>query len=762
MAKSQLNKPRIIEIALTIGVVLGIALVLFPGIWKPLLGPGDIETPPRNDTTNLQVLDPATENAEIPKPHWVDNHATITQLDSGASGFRTSFKTNGDFQLRETVQTEDLPELPMIEEQAPHPPQEDWEIIELLPETADSAWSAPGTVDVPQILPAEISDEVVGEMKPSLTRPEFPGQLNLPQQHHGDSIFGSFSPEPRWWVDSVQQSQLANRTPEPINLDQVILMALQQAPTVQVLNTQPEVQRTVIDQSIAAFDWATFVETIWTDINEPVGSLLTTGRSGGRFLQQEFSVEGGLKKKLATGGDLRVGQSFGHLDNNSNFLDPQDQEISRLVIDYRQPLMRGAGQRYATTQIVLAKLDFEQATNQSLSTLQQYIVEVVAAYWDLHRARVALVQNRRSLERAQELIRSLPSVSGDQRVRAEAAISNRQTEVLKAEYEVLNAQDRLVSLTMGPKSEQTQFAELIPEPLDVPMDFSTNTEALTYVALRNRPEVGQAIAKIKSASALEYVATNELLPKLDAILSTYVAGLRGGGTGTSAFEQQFSAGDPSYSIGFGFELPVGNRAAKSRLQRQQLQTSISSQEFQKTVGDVVLDVRIASRATERLQQEIRNNHLALDKAKQALQLIRQRQQQATASEATAGLFVEDVLAAQTRLNLAEKRLLSSQTEYAVALIDLKRATGELVNGKFRADQYMSQPMGMNGDSTLISAPTQQPNWPPTPLSTQLLSGPIPPVPFDSSPPRNNDFRPADRLESIEITPEVIEWNSEEE
>lgn len=757
MPDTKTNKSRTIEILLSVGIVTGILLVLFPGIWTPLLNSG-APVPSENDSSPQHDSDTSTKVSSIPRPHWVDVPSRVASIKNTAPKFRTGLSTDGDFQPLKEIVTEELPELPILENQAPAPPQEEWEILELSP-IEEAVPTIESSIDVPQIRPLEISDEIVGGLTPMLTQPSNE-VFSTPRPFAGRAM-PSVVPETAWWATQMQLPQLANRMPESISLDQVIWMALQQAPAVQVLNSEPEVQRTLIDQSIASFDWSTFVETVWTDTNEPVNSLLTTGRPGGRFLQQEFSVEGGLKKRLATGGNLRVAQSFGTLDNNSDFLDPADQDLSRLVIDYRQPLMRGAGQRFATTQIVLARLNFEQVASQSLGSLQEYIVEVVSAYWNLHQTRATLIQQRRSLQRAEELLASIGNLSSEESLRAEAAVSTRQTEVIRAEYEVLNSQDRLVNLTMGPKSERTQYVELIPEPLTTPLNFTAQPEALTYVALRNRPEVREAVSKIKSASALEYVATNELLPKLDAILSTYVSGLQGGSTGPSALENQFSAGDPSYSVGFGFELPVGNRAAKSKLQRQQLQTRIFGQQFQKTVGDVVLDVRIASRTAERLQREIQNNFHALNKAQQALEKISQRLRANANDQANSSLYIEDLLAAQSRLTLAEQRLLESQTEFAIALIDLKRATGELVNGQIRVDQF-APPQNSVETHAPNMIPAGQPTWNQPiesyPQGHAKRQGESPTL----IQPPHHSFQPSGQLDSVEVTPEVIEWNSNQQ
>ena len=722
MSETTSRKLFFVELLLFVGLFCAAAGLLFPRMWEPVLKlVFDLDAEVESEQAAMESL-----------PALSPEKTTVRiQANRNIGEFRTSLgrtyeidDLENQFEVRKndapigwpdidpdapnvSVDAAEFPELPFQEDDAAPPrPKDEWKIQEMVDPVQDRK-----PVDAPDILPENLSNEMIGKVEPILDgmpsyvdEDEFLGSKfeSLPKSSGRAGKAGKGNPpqlptDPTWWIRDIQQPQFADRAPMPINLDNVVLMALQRAPEVQVLNTEPEVQRTLIDQNIAAFDWGTFINTAWNDTNIPVGDQLQTGTSGGRFLEQELSVEGGVTKLLATGGDIRLGQTLSRRDNNSQFLDPIDQGISRLVIDYRQPLFRGAGTRYAQRQIVLARLDFEQIQSQSIQGIQEYLVEVVSAYWQLYQARAQLVQTRRSYERAIDLLVRLQNregidVTNDQILRAEAAAGARKSEAIRAEYEVRNAQDLLVNLTVGPDSQETNFLELIPEPMVLPEYMPHDIETLAYVALRNRPEIGEALARIKTGETLEYIAVNELLPQLDAILSTSVNGLRGDFDAFGAFGDQFRRGDPSYSVGFEFALPVGNRAAKSAVQRQQLQTRIFTQQFEQSVGDVVLDVRIASRNLERLNSEMQNNYKALHKAAQELEYIRTRQELLLDEGKTGSFYIEDLLASQARLTEAEGRLLASQTGHAIALVDLKRATGELLNAKVNTEQYQPIPV----------------------------------------------------------------------
>ncbi len=536
---------------------------------------------------------------------------------------------------------------------------------------------------VDELNTAEGQFEVAGQSNAKSTKRPAKRQIQLQSEN------------PNWWVEEINKPLLESRNPIFTTLDEVIFTALKNAPQIQILNTQPRIQELLRDETAADFDWAAFVESRFNDQNDPIGSTLTQGNlTSGRFEQRDWAFEAGVTKRLTTGGDLRVGQSFGTVDNNSNFLNPPNQGSARLLLDYRQPLLRGAGRGFNTSQIVLADLDFQSITNESRAQLQAYLVEVVDAFWDIYQRRALLVQSRRSMERAQELYRQLKSrdgidVTNDQLLRAEAAIASRRSSLIRAEYDLINAQDVLINLAVGQNADNLDTVELLPETLVLPMGVEFESTQLVQAAIHNRPEVQQALTRIRTGAIQSKIALNLLRPRLDAVISTFVSGLRGDNDVGGAFSDQFSVGEPSYTVGFEFEVPFGNRAAKLRLERRQLEAANFQQEFRRQVGDVVLDVRVAGREIERLNKENKNNFLAMNKASQELTLIRQRQQLNLDDNKTGSLYIEDLLGSQARLTAAENRLVISQTEQAVALVDLKRATGELFRSGI-GDCYASE------------------------------------------------------------------------
>ena len=88
------------------------------------------------------------------------------------------------------------------------------------------------------------------------------------------SVPAGFGP---WWESAVKSpvSQTAARV--QVDVRTLLQDAMLYSPQVTAIQTEPEVQYRVITQEEAKFDWSTFLEATYDDLNDPVGNDLTTG-----------------------------------------------------------------------------------------------------------------------------------------------------------------------------------------------------------------------------------------------------------------------------------------------------------------------------------------------------------------------------------------------------------------------------------------------------------------------------------------------------
>ena len=486
-----------------------------------------------------------------------------------------------------------------------------------------------------------------------------------------------------WWESQLHQRMRSDSDAVPVDLQTLILRALQHSAQIRVLTDIPLVQQTAIVEADAEFDWRAFVESRWDDISEPVGSVLTAGPDASRWRDDMWNFEAGVRRRNSLGGRFEISQRMGRETSNSIFFLPPNQGTARLSVSYTQPLLRGAGRVYNTSLVLLAQIDTEIAHDQLLEGLQTHLLKIAEAYWQLYLCRGALLQKSRLYERAQKILDELEGRAGldaaaGQIARVRAAVAEREADLLRAETAVRNAEERIRALVNDPAMAAVPRLEMVPQDVPVCTPVPLDMAQAVAVAYRYRPEIDQALRRIKAASVRLNMSKNELLPQLDLVLESYASGLRGEGAIGRAFADQFSVGEPSYSVGLTCELPLANRAARARHQRRLLELRQLQNQFRATVEMLMLDVKVAVREVDTTYREMLAKGRAMQAAEQRLDYIRDRWEHMAGDDRSAGLYLEDLLQAQQQLASTEFEYLRAVTDYSLAVMKLKRATGSLL------------------------------------------------------------------------------------
>ncbi|HJS07656.1 MAG TPA: TolC family protein [Pirellulales bacterium] len=506
-----------------------------------------------------------------------------------------------------------------------------------------------------------------------------------------------------WWEHAKNDTLLARPQRLEITADAVVLGALVHSAQVKVLRDVPAIQETAIAEACAQFDVRSFMESKFIDTSEPVGSTLTTGGPP-RYLDQNWHYSGGVRKLGETGARLEASQRFGYEDSNSVFFVPEQQGTARLALSLTQPLLNGAGQFYNTSAIVLARIDTQAAQDKFSGELQTVLLEVQTAYWDLYRERVVLLQRRKLLAEGRRIYAELEGrrevdVVNSQLARAKAAVATRYAAVVRQEALVLNAEARLRALINDPELGVVSRTELVPvqPPIDAPQPVLL--EDSLVVALRNRPEIDQAAREIRAASVRLDVSANELRPVLNFILASYVSGLEGDADIGGAWEDQFASGRPTYSAGLLFEYPLGNRYAHARLKKRRLELRQLTNQLEVTTANVRLEVETAVREITTTHREMHSHYHAIRGSEAEIDYLERRWRLLPGEQQVAGIVLDDLLNAQERLGRAEGSYAAALAAYNIALVQLKRAVGVLLQL-----QPMSAPHGAPQDSQVFAPP----------------------------------------------------------
>jgi outer membrane protein TolC len=514
-----------------------------------------------------------------------------------------------------------------------------------------------------------------------------------------------FSP---WWQKHIQTPQSEARNPIPVTVESLIQNALYHSPFIRIAQQEPVIRRTIIRDEVAQFDWKSFVESRYNDFSDPVGNTLTTGGSP-RFRDNHWTGAAGVKQRNDIGGEFRAGQQFGFQDTNSNYFSPTQQGTARLELSYTQPLLNHKGRAYNRSNIMLAQFDAVLADDDSRTQIQNQLLKITECYWQLYRARAVLLQKTRLLNAGERILDTLEArreVDAVERqvLRARSAVATRRTLMTRSSTDIRNAESQLRLLVKDPGFVQEQGVELIPQEIPLPELIYLSPDVLRHEALQNRPDLAAAIQKVKMAGVRLDVSKNELLPKLDLLLMTYAAGLQGQTNMPGAWGDQFTQGEPGYSVGLNFEVPLGNRSAKARRDRRQLELTKLMTEFEATTDAGLTEVEIAHREMETAFSEMISEASAVQAAVAEERYLFDRWKVMPGDDRTTTLLLEDLLGAQDRRAISEERFVTSQVRYVLNIAYVKKATGTL----FRVTWVKPGKEAELTEGTLSTTPKPQP------------------------------------------------------
>ena len=416
--------------------------------------------------------------------------------------------------------------------------------------------------------------------------------------------------EPLWWdqhVASAQRDELPNLG---MDLHSLMYLALKYSNQIRIASEDPLIRQTAIQEADANFDWTRYLNTSWNDTNEPVSNSLIAGADATRFQDHIFQAAAGVRRNTRTGGQLDISQRFGYQDNNSEFFIPGDQATGRLTLSYSQPLLRGRGAVYNQSLVVLAQIDSEVAMDEFRAELQDHLLEVARAYWLLYQERAILAQQVKLYLKTQQIVAVLKERQGidaqrTQYILASSALATRKSDLIRARTSVINAETRLRGLINAPELSNSDQVELVPSEFPTLNFVPADLQNEIYTSMQNRPEVHAAIKQVRAGATRLGIAQHELLPALNLVTEAFVSGLRGDSEFGQAFVDQFSAGGPSYSLGLNYELPVGNRLAKARLCRRQVELRQLERQYSQALEAIQVEVDIAVREMATSYAEVR-------------------------------------------------------------------------------------------------------------------------------------------------------------
>ncbi len=368
----------------------------------------------------------------------------------------------------------------------------------------------------------------------------------------------------------------------------------------------PNIRERDLIREEAEFDPAitSSFETLKSELDTASG--LTTG--GRQQVTSRQTANIGLVKKTITGADLSLVFESIRLSSNSAFnrFDPSHE--TALTFTITQPLLKNFGIDLNKTDIRVATANRDQALKDYETRVLQVVDQVEQAYWDLVFAIADLDFRKKSLDLAKDLRRrnriqvEVGTLAPIEILEAEATVAQREENVIIGERNVKDREDALkliLNITDDVPSwrlaiSPTEKAAFLPIRLD--------EVQMTLDALRRRADIERARIEVDKQELLLKRARQNLLPQLDLSASASSNPTRN--NLTNSLDRLSSNKSYSVSGALNFRIPLGNRQAKSDLERARLQTLQSLASFNQLEQSIIEEVRRAIRRNRTDQKRI--------------------------------------------------------------------------------------------------------------------------------------------------------------
>lgn len=464
-------------------------------------------------------------------------------------------------------------------------------------------------------------------------------------------------------------SEIQRERQMPLTLEGAIQRMLANNYTIEVFHYNPAIETARVVEAQAAFD-AIFAASITkNNVDRPTASeLLATDLD-------QMILTAGVRQLLPTGALVSGTYSLRRTKQAFAFQIINPEYFSALALELRQPLLRNFGIDYNRSLIVLAKNDRQISTLEFRRQVRDKLRQVEELYW-------RLLQARRDVMITAHLIADFEAIYEYLQARQAFDVTPVQIAATKADLEqaradfvvrldsVFDAQDRLIAVMNDPEINLADRTELIPEdsPILEPMVVDRLAEVQT--ALDHRSEVRQQTLRVANAKVALGRAKSAELPRFDLTFRVTYDGLAG--NADRSFDELSRRKFIEYFVGVELETPVGNRGPRAARRRAELTHAQARSQLKQVFEDVILDVNLAVRQLETSYDQIGPSLESAD--------ARQREVESIVARAERKDFntLINELSARQRLANIRRSMLNAVVEYNIAIVDLERATGTLL------------------------------------------------------------------------------------
>jgi outer membrane protein TolC len=397
-------------------------------------------------------------------------------------------------------------------------------------------------------------------------------------------------------------------------------------------------------------------------------------------------------QSFPTGTSVNFSFTNARQTTNSPFFNLSPSLNSTFRFEFQQQLLAGFGfgpnLRYLRIARNNKKISDIAFKDQVVATVTQ----IENIYWDLVSAYEQTQVNEQSFAFAQQTLDNtkkqlqLDSVPAMDVMRAEAEVSRRDQDLTVARTS-LQLQETLMKNAVTKSLDDPVLEAMRVIPTDrlqtVQIQASAPIADLISTALHSRPELAESDIDLVNRQISRRAARNALLPSLSLVGFYGGSGLagplnpifnRGQNVSTvpvdftGALQNAFNNTAPDYYVGLNLNLPIRNRVAKADQYRSELEYRQSELRMEQLKKQVRIEVRNAQYALDQTGARVEAARKARDLAQRTFDITKKEQELGSGS-------TYQTLSAQRDLALAELDLVSAQTTYEKAKVELDRTTG---------------------------------------------------------------------------------------
>ena len=406
-----------------------------------------------------------------------------------------------------------------------------------------------------------------------------------------------------------------------------------------------------------------------------------------------FTTQATINQLLDFGLSYQVGYNLGRTTSNSTFTNLNPSWSNNLGVAVNQPLLRGRGKEAAGVQLLLAQRNQNVSEAAFRTQVDQILLNVVSAYWELVFAERNLEVAETSLQLARDqLARTQAQVEVGmlapvEETQAEVAVAQRRNDQIVTRNAVENAADTLRAVLKADSLPNGWSTRLVATEAPEVVPRSADIQTALDTAMANQPEIAAARAQIAARQVETNAANNDLLPELDLVASLLFQGVGGdeivrepfpsnevvevipGGYG-DALSQLFGLDFATWRVGFNFRIPIRNQTAKGNYARATLAEDKARTDLQRVEQQTTLDVRRAVRAVTDAGELVTSTNATRELAERQLEIEQDRFEVGMSTNFEVLTFQDDL----ARVQVQELR---AMIDYRLAQAALARATGAL-------------------------------------------------------------------------------------